>query len=469
MIGYMENAESRNFDVELFVTTARKAPVTVRVQAQDTNNASLDVTFTVTAGGVKQLFIDNSYRNIKTGMSQKGILVTSSDEIVIYGVNKERNSNDAFLGLPTDVIGTEYYATTYAPATRYCLILVVGVHDNTTVEITFPDQADVNITYDGQWYGPNSKLTLKMHRFSTFQAHNVGDLTGTYVKSDKPVSFFSGNKKTKIGPGNSQDHLVEQQVPVSRWGRKFAIMPVPDRVVGDYFRFVASEENTTVTVRGQNQGQSFEESFTLASPGDWIQKNYSSTSFSYVESSKAILLVQYVLSMVSDNADPAMFIIPPIEQYAADYTFTTPKWTGGNQGRSDPNVTEYSYFNYFMFVVKDSEKYGLRMDGRRLPSNTEYNIIPGTDLVAGYVSLTDGTHICRHISPISVFGGYLYGRQRLESYAFPSGMRLAPINAPCTKTTTGPGDGLDNDCDGLIDEELCYDDGQGIGMVQYYS
>ncbi|KAK3083453.1 hypothetical protein FSP39_022988 [Pinctada imbricata] len=448
IIAYMENY-LEDYDLELFVTTSRTTSVSVRVWAPKMTNPRLDTSFSITAGGVKQLTFSYKFRLFGTEMSNKGILITASDEVVIYGVNKQKYSNDAFLGLPTDVLGKEYYATTYAPAYRYCLLLVVGVHDNTKVEITFADNNGISVKYGGKTYGKKSKLTLNMNRYSTFQAHTTGDLTGTYIKADKAVTFFSGNKKTNIGSGGSQDHLVEQQVPVDNWGKKFAIQPIPERVTGDYFRFVATESGTSIKVTGQKSGRSFSDSFTLSGPGKWKQKHYDSKLFAYVESSKAILVVQYVLSQVNDNADPAMFIIPPIEQYAADYTFATPKYSGGD------------YYNYFMFVVKKSEKSGLRMDGQAFPSNTKYNDIPGTDLVAGFIKIADGTHTARHTSPISIFGGFLYGRQRLESYAFPTGMRMAPINVPCVPTTTQTGDGIDNDCDGLIDEEMCHDNWKG--------
>ena len=417
IIGYMENyIHGSSFDLELFVTTSKTKTVSVRVSAPKVTSPKLDSSFTVTAGQVKQLKFSSKFRLTETEMSKKGILVTASDEVVIYGINKEVNSNDGFIGFPVDVLGKEYYATTYAPAYRYCLILVVGVHDNTNVEIKFANNNGLSVRYGGKTYGKNSVLALTMDRYSTFQAHSKGDLTGTYIKADKPVSFFSGNKKTNIGRGHSQDHLVEMQLPVDSWGKKFAISPIPERTIGDYFRFVASETDTKIKVNGQRKGKSFKDSFTLKDPGSWTQKHYDSTLFAYVEADKPVIVVQYVLSQVNDNADPAMMVIPPIEQYSADYTFTTPKYTAG------------SYYNYFMFVVKKAEKDGLRIDGKAFPSNTKYNDIPGTDLVAGYIKLTDGTHTCRHTSPISVFGGFLYGRQRLESYGFPTGLRLAPIN-----------------------------------------
>jgi CUB/sushi domain-containing protein len=119
----------------------------------------------------------------------------------------------------------------------------------------------------------------------------------------------------------------------------------------------------------------------------------------------------------SEPADPAMIIIPPVEQYAADYTFTTPKYSQG------------SYANFFLFVVDKSEKDGLRLDGKALPSNTAYVDIPSTSYVGGYTTVTDGSHTMRHNSPISVFGGFLYGKANLETYGFTTGMRMARVNA----------------------------------------
>lgn len=45
-----------------------------------------------------------------------------------------------------------------------------------------------------------------------------------------------------------------------------------------------------------------------------------------------------------------------------------------------------------------------------------------------------GTHTVRHDSPISVFGGFMYGTARYETYGMPLGMRLAPINKVRTHT-----------------------------------
>ena len=418
----MEQSEAYR-ELELFVTTSVTKSVSVSVTSPLFSSPKVDSSFTVTAGQVKQLTFSNKLRSVGTEMGSKGILVKASDEIVIYGFNQELHSNDGFLGFPTDVLGKEYYAVCMKAKKYYTLILVVGVYDNTNVEIKLANNDGVKVQYNGDTYGKNSVLMVKVDRYSTFQvhSHDKGDLTGTYIKADKPVSFFSGNRETSVGTGVSADHLVDMQLPVDTWGKKFAILPIPKRTTGDFYRFVASENDTNINVNGQDNGGTFSDSFTLNAAGSWVQKHYSSNLYAYVQSSKPVLVVQYVLSQInkwsSEKADPSMMIIPPIEQYSADYTFSTPKYSQG------------SYDNYFMFVVNVAEKENLQMDGEPFPRDTKYNDIPGTELVAGYITLIDGTHTCRHKSDnTKVFGGFLFGKQQHESYAFPTGLRLSAIN-----------------------------------------
>ena len=51
-----------------------------------------------------------------TEASTKAIEITATDEVVAYGVNRQTSSNDAFLALPVDAIGREYYAVTWGYA-----------------------------------------------------------------------------------------------------------------------------------------------------------------------------------------------------------------------------------------------------------------------------------------------------------------------------------------------------------------
>ena len=293
--------------------------------------------------------------------------------------------------------------------------MVVGVEDSTSVSVTLGQYMGSRyVTYGGKRYYKGNTVKETLHKYDTWQLVTTGDMTGTLIKASKRVSAFSGNKKTKIGSGGSQDHLVEQLTPVNTWGKNFATVPIPKRTVGDYFKFIASEDNTRVQISG-----GYSSSFTISKKGGMVQKLISSKAYCKIEADKPIMVTQFVQSQQSSSepSDPSMMIIPPVEQYGADYTFATPKYSQG------------SYENFFMFIVDESEASGLRINGKSFPLNTIYKKISGTTLIGGYISIPEGTHTVRHISPIAIFGGFLYGTASAETYGFTTGMRMAKVNA----------------------------------------
>ena len=74
----------------------------------------------------------------------------ASGEISVFSVNKEQWSTDAYLSLPVDVLGREYYAMTYITDAE---LLVVGTEDNTTVKITWPTGASpISVQFEGVMY-----------------------------------------------------------------------------------------------------------------------------------------------------------------------------------------------------------------------------------------------------------------------------------------------------------------------------
>lgn len=414
VIGFMENFQATLFS-ELFITTSKSHSVFVNVTSPRWSSPKIEMSLDVISGTVKQVNISSSLRMTGTSLSSKGLLVEASDEIVVYGFNKEPFSNDAFLAIPCDAIGMEYYTTAFLPSFFKSEILIVGISDATSLSIKLSKTLDSLVIFQGGNFSKTQWINISINAYDTLQLQSTGDITGTYIASNKPVSVFSGNVLTAIGNGTA-DHLAEQHISVDRWGKTYATVPIPGRIVGDYFRFVASEHDTKVQIHGLNSSTVYAETFVLLEPGEWVQRHFSSSLYVFITADKPIYVVQYSLSQINRNmADPSMIIIPPMELYAANYVFTTPKSATG------------SYVSYFMFVVKTVDLDGLRING--LPLNTtEIQEFPGGKYVGGYISLSEGTYDIRHISPICVFGGVLYGKGWFETYGFPTGMRLAPIN-----------------------------------------
>lgn len=80
-------------------------------------------------------------------------------------------------------------------------------------------------------------------------------------------------------------------------------------------------------------------------------------------------------------------------------------------------------------------------------------LLSGSTFAATVIEVQFGRHSLSHIDPNVYFEALMYGRSDRESFALPLGMRL--VAQGCVITTQTEGDGIDNDCDGSVDEELC--------------
>lgn len=383
------------------------------------HDPKIDITFTLRPREVHKVDIDHRLRMEGTHRhgNGKAILVQASDEILVYGVNKEEYSNDAFLVYPTDTVGREYYTVSYWPPHIKTQFAIVGVYDDTFVSILLPSSKNGTqyplFQYDGKTWHTGDTLNLTMDRYDTVQFQSKEELTGTHIVSNRRVSVFSGNVRTNVITGKSRDHLAVQLPPVVSWGRKYITVPIPGRSAYDLFRFVASEDNTEVLVDGKR--------IFLAKAGDFKQERINSDTYAYVEANKPILTVQIALSQMneSDRADPTMIVYPSIEQYGSNYSFATTKYSLG------------SYDNYFTIIIENQRKDGLYFNSKKLDvaaQNASWMPIPNTNHVATQFLIPEGAHNIYHEDPEMTFAGFLYGSQDRESYGFAIGMRLSKIN-----------------------------------------
>ncbi|XP_019621165.1 PREDICTED: IgGFc-binding protein-like [Branchiostoma belcheri] len=443
VVGFLQNHGTSQ--LELFITSASSEPATVTITAP---GASYTEQLVVTDAAVQVVTLPRSVMLTGHERAQKGVLVTADREIILYGVNKEKHTTDGFLGLPVDVLGKEYFVASYTPLNLYpSEFAIFGVEDGTSVSVTLKG----TVSYNGRDYHAGSVITLTLDRLEAiqFQGRHPSDLTGTHIESDKPVSVMSGVRCANVPTGiTACDHLVEQVPPVNSWGQRFVTVPLALRRGGDIFRLVAARDGTDVTVTGVTPR-------TLNACDVW-ELDLSSSTYTTITSSQPIMVLQYSKGQSSDgiNTDPFMMYLAPVEQFAADYTFAT------------VDSLSATYTSYVNIVIKTSQTSGLTYDGNPFPSSTTWTPIPDTDLSATQLHIsTKGTHKIKHQSAIVTFSLVYYGFSSYDSVGFPGGLRLASISGGCDVTEPMVGDGVDNDCDQLVDEELLNgidDDGDGL-------
>ena len=226
--------------------------------------------FTVTVGAITTVTLPNSvFLNTSNIIGNNGIHVTALKEVTVYGLNREQFTTDAFLGLPTDILGTEYINLGYqnvdiVNATQFG---IVATENATTVTIT------PTVATSGHAAGVPYNIVLNQGQ--TYLLRNTAsfpsDLSGTLILSTKPIAVFGSHQCANIPRGEvACDHIVEELPSTASWGKNFITVPLKTRRNGDTFRFLASQNATEVRVNGAlvatlNRGQFFETVLTTAS------------------------------------------------------------------------------------------------------------------------------------------------------------------------------------------------------------
>lgn len=448
-------------------------------------NEQVVVTVTVPPGVAQR--VDLPQREVDGAMGQNGTYrqnsgsgtfvsphayhVVTNGPVVVYQFNPiiQAYSNDASTLIPRQALGSDYIAVGFQTANPcgisqlpqqdsipdHGALTIVGTEDNTTVtvETTHPLMASGGDSgFQIPMVPKNGTVTFNIGRYTvvnletlqpvgTFQdcANAVnggqnGDLTGTYVRSDKPVAVFTASERG-LGLGGADnvqfppdwneaeddlcctDHLEEQLLPVTALGREFAISRSPVRstytswVEPDLVRVVGSADNTVVRT-------------SLPAPYDQFvinareYKTFAATTGFTISADKAIQVAQYLVPqhMIKQGftGDPSQVLFPAAEQHRKDYVFLVPATFQKN---------------YAVFAKPVSAS--LVLDGQPLASmefgctTAPIGTVAGVEYEQVTCLLADGRHKVEGDKP---FGLTVYGYYSVGSYAFVGGSDVKLIN-----------------------------------------
>ncbi|MGI8635892.1 MAG: IgGFc-binding protein, partial [Segetibacter sp.] len=323
-MGHVDGTVSR---MALYITSDQNATGKV-----DVNGSSIP--FTVTANNVTTIQFTNSsnpsnavvYNGQIEGVGAKrGIHVTSDKPVVVYSHILNSARSGSTLVLPTNVLGKEYYASSYNPISATNAdrseFAVVATVDNTSVEIT-PTAADANGTHSA-----NVAYQVNLNKGDVYQYQSNGDLTGSHIKSIgsttascQPIAVFSGSTRTSLGCSNptSGDNLYQQLFPFASWGRLFYTAPFINRAY-DVFRIIVQDASTVVTVNGVALNSS-----SLVNGRFYEFNTQGNNTARIISSDKPICVFQYLISQNCDNvpggSDPEMIILNAVDQTLNDIT-----------------------------------------------------------------------------------------------------------------------------------------------------
>jgi len=242
---------------------------------------------------------------------------------------------------------------------------------------------------------------------------------------------------------NGRNMLCEMLPPVTAWGKKYVTVEFRRQNRGDFFRIIASQDNTTFTVKwydlktsqliGQRAGKmkksgdffEYEEVFVPQGATNTLE---SIRGTSVWEADKPVLVMQYSYSQNWDNDpnfDPFMVLVVPTEQFIPGTVFQTPAFQAGFLD---------NYFN--IVAVGDTNDFtqqnlqSIKLDGKPISTYEPgfiYNRIPTTNLYWAKITMAPGAH--RIVgNGQTKFGGYIYGFSSADGYGWPAAMAINKVD-----------------------------------------
>lgn len=375
--------------------------------------------WTIPAGGVASVNLpwQADLGALNDGVMNKGIHITATGEIAVYALNHVPFTSDAYLGLPSNVLGTEYIVLSYpnvlngVPELNGTQFAVVATENNTTVTIT------PRVAAGSRPAG--IPFTVAMNRGDAYQLRSTNnppsDLSGTVITADKPIGVFGGHRSANIN-GATQffcDTVVEQLLPTAAWGTNFVAIPLATRLISDTYRIVAAETNTIVRVNGV---------IAATLQRGEVHERLATNSV-HITSDKPILVAQYANSSDFDavtNSDPFMVLIPSTRLFRDEYMVFS--------------MTNGFATNFINIVAPNSLIGQLKLDGIVIGAGS-FSPIPAAGPPSGFsgaqLPVAPGSHtLTQGSTNRQPFGVTVYGFAEFDSYGYPGGMRFGDLQPP---------------------------------------
>lgn len=332
-------------------------------------------------------------------IEDKGIHITSDRDVsVIFHVPMtEGVADDSYLALPTTMIGTEYYFLSYTAWGQFypSVYVIVATENNTNVSI-------------------NGNI-INMNRGQTYQIkQGAVDHTGTYVKSDKPITFIAGtvcSNITTVPFIRACDSIFEQMLPVSQLGTDYFTAPLYSPGSSDVFRVLAVEGNTEITVKDK-----YYRKLLILNAGQWTE--YENEESTHITSNKPIMVAQFAKGKdAAKVGDPFQMTIIPSDKLKTGYRYYT--YPGYEEGD-------------YLTVIAPEPNTAVMLDGGildtgwlPLPDRGSYLVMPSTE----------GEHVITADKPVAV---YSHGYRDYGSYGYPAGFAIPLGNLKVDNLTLAP-------------------------------
>jgi hypothetical protein len=305
--------------------------------------------------------------------------------------------------------------------------LIIGSQDNTTITISpsvpmyLPFDLQMRHRYQIHVY-PGQSHTYIIHKGQSLYIGRPGyDISGTSVRSSKPVAVFSGHECGNVPKDRSWcEHMIQQIPPTVVWGKEFLLVPFLGRDSGQYYKVITSVDNTQIS---QTCRRNEDEIYNVTRAGSHFMIFGNSSTFCHIKANKPIMVAQLATGGELDQkGDPIMVIIQPVEQYTDKFTFNI-----------QPDVRFNHSYVSIVASADDFNNTSILMDDD-VPINelttweTIYNLESKLVGYGAHFPITEGVHTINMLSGKGSVMIYGFNTNPHRGYGHTTAVQLKPIN-----------------------------------------
>jgi hypothetical protein len=409
--------------------------------------------------------LDGQFR--MRSVEDRSLRLVADLPVAAYGLNLWPGTTDAYVLIPTAGLGQRYRAAslwsihgTNFDSDLSAATVVAATRNDTTVTLS---NIPVGTNIPGGVLGPDDpdSVTVTLQAGQTFSYREPGqrrasdlrfsNVSGRLIVADKPIAVFSGNERTVTpparhfppvfnvsgdeievapSPAGATDHAVSQLAPTNAWGSEFIAVRYPrTNALGDLVLIVADSDGTEVTIDGEmattlDAGE-FEIFRVLPKPAEGLFAGATIRTSRPAQAFQYLTMGAYPFAGDNRNADadPAMALLPPTEQFLRDYTLT-------------PVSTNF-VFHAVNVVIPSASVPSFRINGTApdgsgaiagIASNATFQPIGTSGFSGAQIHLLDDTLAYRFTADRD-FGVFLYGGRANDGYATPGGFAVRNLDA----------------------------------------
>eukprot|EP00057_Strongylocentrotus_purpuratus_P013509 XP_011667983.1 PREDICTED: uncharacterized protein LOC100890084 isoform X3 [Strongylocentrotus purpuratus] len=388
-----------------------------------------------------------------SGPIDSTIHVVSDKAITVVHYNLDPSNSDMFTVMPAESLGQEYFIATITwggnPTEGSGVVTISSLGDGVSIEIHMTSTLQfVDETFDA---GDVFRYTL--HPFKSIQLlPQFTGITGTRIITNTSIAVSTGAKCANVPEGVQYcDHIAEQLAPFTSWGKMFLLSPFVSRGSGYVFQVVTGRDQTTVL---------YGNIVLRLNMGDFRTIDVPSQTMTFVSADKPITVMQYPKGRRSDgtdNSDPSMIRVSPIEQYVQEATFPVHEFG-----------EEYTYIESIhleltaeckhlknISIFKDYQSLSLTWN-----ENYSMEILDGTRICSQWTLVSGGSYILRSQRMTTTegqafyprFRAVVYGTGQGESYLYRAASGDRPLT--CSFNPSGAGPAEEHDCPILVNPEV---------------